>query len=118
MNPSEKELIILHHKLFELSPIPMAITSTDGLIIDFNSAFCELTGYTHSYLIGKKTIDLNIWSKKDREEILEITELTGKILNYRVTITSRMNIEKEIIFSIQRVDIDGRYFYVSTAQRI
>lgn len=47
-----------------------AINSFDGIFIDINEAFTKITGYTKQDIIGKTTLDLELWSNiNDRAKI-------------------------------------------------
>src|SRR6185437_3988185 len=49
-------------KAFQASPIPIAIVRhDDGVIIDSNSSFSTLTGYSPEELLRKNASDLQIW---------------------------------------------------------
>jgi diguanylate cyclase (GGDEF)-like protein/PAS domain S-box-containing protein len=45
---------------------------SDGMIIDANQAFLEITGFTYEEVIGRKTLDLQIWADpQDRESLMQ-----------------------------------------------
>ena len=72
-NLEEKEKLQL---IFNTSPDAALISRlADGSIIDVNTGFLALTGYTRSEVIGKTTIKINLWhSVADRVSF--INELT------------------------------------------
>lgn len=48
---------------------------SDGLYVDCNRAFLEISGYTREQVIGKTSKQLNIWADaKDRERLVETLE--------------------------------------------
>jgi len=66
--------------LFELSPLPIALTHGEtGEIIDVNDAFCRITQYQKKELIGNLTFDLGFYSKKDREKFLKQLSKSGEV---------------------------------------
>ena len=53
--------------IFEVSPLPIFITShDDGIVREVNRTFCDTFGYKRKDVIGKTTLDLGIWN--DRSE--------------------------------------------------
>lgn len=74
-NRAEKEKL---HLVFDTSPDAAVISRLrDGLIIDVNAGFLELTGYTRAEVIGNTTIFLNMWQNlADREDF--VAELKDK----------------------------------------
>ena len=65
------------HKIFMTTPDCIAITRMkDGLIIDVNMGFEEITGWKRSHAIGRTTYDINLWNDTaDRD--FTINELTS-----------------------------------------
>jgi PAS domain S-box-containing protein len=65
-------------KAFHSSPYAILITRfSDGLILDVNRGFEEITGYLPSEAVGKTIFDLNLWVKEaDRQQVL--TELSAR----------------------------------------
>ena len=66
-------------KAFHANPEPISIsTVSDGCFIDVNESFLRLTGYRRDEIIGRTSIDLNIWARPD-DHIKLIDALTNKI---------------------------------------
>ncbi len=59
-------------KAFQASPYALLLTSySKGKIIDVNAGFVNITGYTTKQVIGKTSIELNLWeNNNDRNEVL------------------------------------------------
>jgi PAS domain S-box-containing protein len=53
---------------FSASPYAITLTRlSDGKILEVNEGFVNISGYQYSEIIGKTTLDLNLWvNKKDR----------------------------------------------------
>jgi PAS domain S-box-containing protein len=65
------------------SPVPIVITTLpDGRYTAVNDAWLRLAGYMSAELIGKTTIELNIWADlKEREAVLQELQETGYVRN-------------------------------------
>lgn len=63
---------------FHLSPHATAITRrSDGIYLDVNRAFVDLTGYSRDDVVGKSAVDLGIWTLREREAIVTAIRTTG-----------------------------------------
>ncbi len=83
-----KEVRLKFSKIFELSPTSMIITSyEEGRILDINQHGLSTLVKQKKDIIGKTTIELNIWkNKNDREFFLELLEKQGYVKNFESTI--------------------------------
>ncbi len=67
---------------FETNPDSVTITSLDGLYIDVNGGFSELTGYSYEEVIGKLSSEINIWVKsEDRLKFISELKRIGFVEN-------------------------------------
>jgi PAS domain S-box-containing protein len=68
----------LFSSAFRSSPDAVNINRLeDGLYLDVNDGFCSMTGYRPEEVIGRTSLELNIWvNPKDREYL--VRELAGK----------------------------------------
>ena len=63
-------------KAFRLSPYSISLSRlSDGRILEINDGFLNLTGYQYDEIIGKTTIDLQLW-KKDEDRAALVDELS------------------------------------------
>jgi two-component system, cell cycle sensor histidine kinase and response regulator CckA len=64
--------------VFRTSPVATILSRyADGLCIDANDAYCRLTGWSRKELIGRTTIELNLWiSVEDRQRA--VSELLSR----------------------------------------
>jgi PAS domain S-box-containing protein len=66
-------------KAFHSSPQPMSITSLeDGRYLDVNERFLEISGYAREEVIGRTSLELNIW-----ESPIARAELVGPLIEGR-----------------------------------
>lgn len=55
---------------------------SDGMYIDINEGFTELTGYTRDDVMGKTSLDINIWKDpEDRKRLVEGLMKKGHVKN-------------------------------------
>ena len=68
-------------KAFHSSPYAILITRlADGLILDVNHSFEKTTGYLSSKVIGKTTLDLNLWvNDGDRQTVVSELSAHGDV---------------------------------------
>jgi PAS domain S-box-containing protein len=81
----------LFQKTFELSPVPNALSKLQGrIVINVNSAFENLFGYTRSELLGKPIIDFDLWEKaEERNLAFEILIKQGELRNYEFSFKTK-----------------------------
>lgn len=106
--------------IFEVSPLPMFITSYDsGIVREVNRTFSTAFGYKRNEVIGKTTIDLGIWSDIserhhyirtiiDQQEVsgfpAEIRNNLGEVRNIRMYSTT-IEYKKEPCLLIVFMDV-------------
>ncbi len=71
--------------VFYTSPDSININRAhDGLYIDVNEGFTNLTGYSRFDVLGKTSIEIDIWCDlKDRDRLRELIKKNGKVTNYK-----------------------------------
>lgn len=72
-----------YRKAFHTSPDSININRlSDGIYIDVNEGFERLTGWTAAEVIGKSSLDINIWrSVEDRERLKQALRRDGHCYN-------------------------------------
>ncbi|MCP3979127.1 MAG: response regulator [bacterium] len=48
-------------EVFEAAPVPVVISTFDGVLKDVNESFIQLAGYPREVLVGKNTARMNMW---------------------------------------------------------
>ncbi len=71
---------------FELSPDVMAISRvSDGVYVDINDAFARIIGYDRDEVIGRSSLDLEIWAHPEkREELVYLLKRDSIVENMEV----------------------------------
>ena len=69
--------------IFNASPDATMISRLeDGVIINVNESFVSLTGYPRAEIVGKTTLDINIWKNPDdRQKLISALEREGYCKN-------------------------------------
>ncbi|HYA41401.1 MAG TPA: PAS domain S-box protein, partial [Syntrophobacteraceae bacterium] len=69
--------------IFHTSPDSIVLSRlSDGMYLDINEGFTRITGYTRDEVIGKTTLESNVWQDpKDREHIVAALRSTGFVEN-------------------------------------
>ncbi|MBI3653110.1 MAG: PAS domain S-box protein [Acidobacteria bacterium] len=67
-------------KAFNLSPIPMSLTTLQGVYIDVNDSFVRTSGYSRKELLGHSTDELNLFTSP--EELLHLREVMRQSTSY------------------------------------
>lgn len=77
-----RESEIKYKLAFQTSPDSITINSMNGIYVDINEGFTSITGYTREEVIGKSSLDINIWAvPEDRSKLLERLKQYGHIEN-------------------------------------
>jgi two-component system, cell cycle sensor histidine kinase and response regulator CckA len=68
---------------FQTSPDSININRlSDGLYLDVNDGFTAITGYSREEVIGKSSLELEIWhTPQDRQRLVESLKQTGYVSN-------------------------------------
>lgn len=77
-----KESEIKYKLAFQTSPDSITITTMEGIYIDVNNGYTSIVGYTREEVIGKSSIDIDIWViPEDRLKLIEGLKEIGYIDN-------------------------------------
>lgn len=69
--------------VFQTSPDAINLSrAPDGVFMDVNEGFTELSGYTSDYVVGKSSLEINIWKHpRDRLRLIEGLMKEGHVKN-------------------------------------
>jgi two-component system, cell cycle sensor histidine kinase and response regulator CckA len=96
-------------KAFYTSPDSININRlSDGMFISINKGFSEMTGYSEEDIIGKTSLDLNIWNDtNDRKKLVEGLREKGKVENLEAQFRLKDGETKHGMMSATLIDLDG-----------
>jgi PAS domain S-box-containing protein len=103
-------------KAFHSAPYAITLTRpSDGTIIDVNETFLSMTGYRRTEVIGKKTIDLQLWENdKDRAEVVDILSRIDRVHGMELPFRGKNGEKIMGLFSAEMITIDGEKSILSS----
>ncbi len=96
------------YQAFHISPIPVKITRLkDRKILDANQKFLDLIQMDSGEVIGKKSIDLNIWQDQElhnafKEQLVK----EGKIYGKETILLNRHNEKRNVLLSAELIQLN------------
>lgn len=100
---------------FHASPAAQIITAVDSRqLVDVNDAFCRLTGYAHSELIGHTSQELNLWTEVDRQVVLQQWQLHHRVHDVEISLRTRSGAIRTVLASLEPLDLNGQPCVIST----
>ena len=94
---------------FHLAPYAITLTRlADGVIIDTNRQFEEITGYSRADVIGQSTITLHIWEREeDRAVVAQALAEKGRVVAREVNFRTKSGERVVGLLSAEIVIVDG-----------
>ena len=105
----------LFSTLFRVNPGATILSSlADGKCVDANEAYAKLTGYTREELLGKTTVELNIWiSAVERQSVVTELARKGHLENVELTLRRKNGEIINTIASGEVITLDGQRYILS-----
>jgi diguanylate cyclase (GGDEF)-like protein/PAS domain S-box-containing protein len=99
----------MYANAINLNPDAIYLTRlSDGLIIDVNEGFFIATGYSREEVIGKTTIELNLWPDiNDREKFVSLVRSDDKVKDLEIKYRKKNKELSVAIISSVMIDVDG-----------
>lgn len=90
-------------KAFHNSPDIILITTIqDGTIIEVNDSIHRLGGFNKEEIIGKTTLELELWAEaSDRKKLVELLQTQGRIMNFEAIFRTKSG---EIFYGLVSAD--------------
>src|SRR5262245_56376677 len=98
-----------YSKAFHASPAAICISSlSEGRFVDVNDSFCQLTGYSRDELIGRTSIELNMWTdSSDRPKIAALLRKKGSLRQIENRLIRKDGDYRDCVGSIEVIDVNG-----------
>jgi PAS domain S-box-containing protein len=92
---------------FKANPNPVTITSVkDGRYIDVNDSFLTATGYGRQEVIGRTSLELNIWTDpSDRDRLISALREKGSVRNQEFRFRMKSGEVRVFLLSAESIDI-------------
>jgi PAS domain S-box-containing protein len=107
-------------KAFHASPVATTITKLkNGLFIDINESFLQMTGYERAEVIGRTSLDLDIWSTpEDRNDFLAHLKREGSVRDNERTMYTKQGEPLTILLSAEVIELGGEPCLLMRLQNI
>lgn len=96
-------------KAFRESPMALTLTRVkDHCLIDINQTFEKYTGWTRDEVVGKTSLDLELWVDLEQRKLLAEEIVTkGSVRDVEVRYRTKSNEERVSLGSAELIDIAG-----------
>ncbi|MGH9716253.1 MAG: PAS domain S-box protein [Candidatus Acidiferrales bacterium] len=103
------------YKAFHANPEPITIGRLDdGVYIDVNESFLNVTGCSRDEVIGRTSVDLKFWERADdRAVMLKALEKHGSIRDVEITFLTKSGQQRIGLNSAEIIEIDGKKCVIS-----
>jgi len=105
---------------FQTSPDPIAITRpSDGVFIEVNDGFTRLSGFTRDEVIGKSSMELNIWGgPEDRDRLTAELNERGSVTNLEAQFRGKSGQVRTGLMSARVVVLGGEPHILSVTRDV
>ncbi|MBM4087324.1 MAG: PAS domain S-box protein, partial [Planctomycetes bacterium] len=107
-------------KAFHANPAPMAISSlAEGRIIDINESALRLFGHRREDVVGRISTEIGMWADVGaRSEMVEALRQGQKVRDMEMTIRTRSGEVRQMLASVEPIDLRGERCYLALAYDI
>lgn len=104
---------------FQTSPDSVNINRMDGLYVDINEGYTNLTGYTREDVIGKTSSEIDIWAiPADREKLVTDLKENGFVRNLESTFRCKDDSLKTALMSASLIYLNNEAHIISITRDI
>jgi len=111
----EQESLQKFNKIFESNPALMAMSELkDGRFVEVNYAFTNKLGYSKDEIIGKTSLDLDLFSEPEQQQNLaDDLRKNGKIYNCELKVKTKTGNILNGLFSGEIIDSQGKKYFLT-----
>lgn len=106
---SRRESQTFFEKSFQANPAFMTIGHiADGRLIEVNPAFVRGSGYSREEAIGRSTLDLNLWVRREeRDEFLRRMRESGSVRDFEASFRAKSGEVRMLLLNADVIAIEG-----------
>jgi PAS domain S-box-containing protein len=105
--------------IYNLNPDAISLTRvSDGKFVDCNQEFLNFTGYSREEVIGRTSIELNLFTNEVRIAYLDAIYKEGNLFNFELRIRRKDGTFSDVLNSARILDIDGEKILLSIVRDI
>lgn len=106
--------------VFQTSPDAVCINRlSDGVYIDVNSGFSELSGFTRDEVLGKSSLEVSIWhNPEDRQSLIFELEEWGHVSNLEVSFVRKDGQVRTGLVSARIIHLNGEPYILSVTRDV
>lgn len=94
--------------VFELSPVPIALSKEDGRFVDANAAYCDLVGHSKEHLLSGALRAQELWADPDeRQRLIAHLRERGLVRDMEVRIRRADGAVRTTLANLEFVDVGG-----------
>jgi PAS domain S-box-containing protein len=92
---------------------------TDGLFVDVNQGFLDITGYNRDDVIGRTSLELNVWAEPaERKHLVKLLQDTGECRNLEARFVRKDGTKLWGLMSAAIIDIEGVSCILSVTRNV
>ncbi len=108
-----------YRKAFQTSPDAVNINQLDGLYVEINEGFTNLSGFTRDEAIGKRSSEINIWAiPEDREKLIAGLKENGFVHNLESRFRCKDGSLKTALMSANLITLNNQPHILSITRDI
>jgi PAS domain S-box-containing protein len=107
-------------KAFRSGPLAMSIsTKNEGRYLDVNDSFIKMLGYERTQIIGRTSLELNLWVEPaDRLKMLQQIADEKRVKELRTRLRTASGSTREVNLSAELIDLDGLHCILAITQDV
>ena len=96
-------------KSFKANPQPISLTRvSDGLYVDVNDSFLNISGYKREEVIGHTSLELNIWeTPAHRADFIQRLKQNGSLVNFETRLRTKDGSFRVFLSSAEKIEDSG-----------
>ena len=120
---TEAALLASERKLAEIfrsSPEMIVVTTVaDGRLLELNEACARMLGYTREELLGRTTLEINVWATPaERERVIGLVRQQGQVQNIDVQFRRKTGDFINVLLSMAPIELEDQACLITLATDI